>query len=348
MFRTFSGTTANEVWESIASAFVSELKPHLQRSRIGPTFEILHTAISIAEPRERWVVSRQPPLNPAYAIAEVVWIVAGRNDAQFLNYFNPRLPMFAGHGSSYYGAYGHRLRRGLGIDQIERAYRALKSNPDTRQVVLQIWDSRSDLPDEDGTPRSEDIPCNVVSLLKVRGGKLEWMQVMRSNDLFRGLPYNIVQFTSLQEILAGWLEVGVGSYCQISDSMHVYEKDYESVRSFLPMEAPRNTDSLAVGKTKSENLFGELNRRLEIFVAEKASRAEHLQLAVWTEAPPAFQNILRVVSAESARRRNWLDDAIQIMSDCTNPALVESWNRWFLRFSQGIKKRSRARAAKVK
>jgi thymidylate synthase len=335
MFRNFNGTTADQVWQSIASAFAHELHPTRQQSRAGMTYEMLHTSISIAEPMQRWVVSRQPPINPAFAIVEVIWIISGRRDSRFLNYFNRRLPEFAGYGPTYYGAYGHRLRKGFGIDQIERAYNALKVNPDSRQVALQIWDPCTDLPDLDGKPRSDDIPCNVVSFLKIRDGKLEWMQVMRSNDLFRGLPYNIMQFTSLQEVLAGWLGVDVGSYCQISDSLHIYENDYEAVCNFVPTEAARNTDSLAFTKPESEARFEELSRRIELFIEESLSRSEHLRLCTWIEAPSAYQNILRVIGAEAARRRRWHDEAGEIMNKCTNPAFIDIWNRWISRVGEG-------------
>jgi thymidylate synthase len=262
--------------------------------------------------------------------------MSGRKDSGFLNYFNRRLPEFAGHESTYYGAYGDRLRNSLGIDQLERAYKALKANPTTRQVVLQIWDAKLDLPSDDGMPRSADVPCNIVSLLKLREGKLEWMQIMRSNDLFRGLPYNIVQFTSLQEVLAGWLEVDVGSYCQISDSLHVYEKDYQAVKKFVPMQASPNTDTLSVPKAESEKLFSELSQRIDLFINENISKPEHLRLSVWAQASPAFQNMLRVVSAEAARRRNWPDEAQSIMDECTNPTFVQSWNRWVNRVAGNI------------
>ena len=106
-------------------------------------------AITIQEPTNRWVVSREPAINPAFSLAEVIWILTGRNDAGFLNYFNSALPAFAGHGSCYHGAYGFRLRRhfrdgwGRDLDQLERAYLTLCHEPDSRQAVLQIWDLES-------------------------------------------------------------------------------------------------------------------------------------------------------------------------------------------------------------
>src|SRR5437879_1150771 len=111
-------------------------------------------------------------MNIAFALEEVVWIMAGRNDSSFLNYYNTELPKYCGNGPIYHGAYGHRLRKRFGIDQVVRAYEALRRNPDSRQVVIQIWDSIVDLPAADGKPSSEDIPCNIVAMLKVRDKQL--------------------------------------------------------------------------------------------------------------------------------------------------------------------------------
>src|SRR5689334_16561053 len=111
MFHVFDGKTADDAWQKLASAFREEGRAAQQVSRSGLTHEILRAAISIDDPRQRWVLSRQPSINPAFAIAEVVWILTGRNDAAFLNYFNRQLPSFAGHADIYHGAYGHRLRQ---------------------------------------------------------------------------------------------------------------------------------------------------------------------------------------------------------------------------------------------
>ena len=209
MFHAFEADTADETWRAIADEFRGG-RVAGQASRAGSTRELLHAAISISRPRERWISSRNPPINPAFAMAEIIWIVTGRNDSWFLSYFNRKFPEFVGDGPTLHGAYGYRLRRHLELDQLSRAYHTLASNPDSRQVVLQIWDGTVDLPHPDGHPRAQDIPCNVLSMLKVRENKLHWTQIVRSNDFFLGLPYNLIQFTTLQEIIAGWLEVEVG------------------------------------------------------------------------------------------------------------------------------------------
>src|SRR6185369_819485 len=206
------GRTADEVWRAAAGRIGRREGTIEQPSRGGNTLELLHACLVVAEPAERWVLNRRPAMNPAFALAEVVWILSGRDDSGFLNFWNPILPRFAGRGPLYYGAYGQRLRHRFEVDQIRYAFDTLHNAPHSRQVVLQIWDAASDLPIKSGQPRSEDIPCNVCSLLKLREGRLEWVQVMRSNDLKLGWPHNVVQFTTLQEMMAGWLGVNVGSY----------------------------------------------------------------------------------------------------------------------------------------
>jgi thymidylate synthase len=259
-----SGQTADDAWRSAAALFKPDGPSKRHFGRGGDTQEILHVGLTIERPRERWIVSRTPAMNPAFALVEVFWIAAGRRDAALPLYWNPRLAEFCGAGSTYHGAYGHRLRRHFGVDQLDRVYVALQAAPHTRQAVLQIWDGAVDLPNEVGTPADLDIPCNVVALPKVRNGKLEWMQVIRSNDLFLGLPHNVVQFTCLQEMLAGWLGIAVGAYHQLSDSLHVYSKDLGAVRSSIrPLTLANNSDSLALDRRSWDEVMRLVLDRLD-------------------------------------------------------------------------------------
>src|SRR5438309_6192389 len=120
MFRVFEGPTADSVWCEIADAFRNGEGTE-QPSRMGEMREILPSAMSISNPTQRWITSRVPPINIAFALAEVIWILTGRDDSQFLNYFNRQLPKFAGHGPTYHSAYGRRLRSHVGFDQLHRA-----------------------------------------------------------------------------------------------------------------------------------------------------------------------------------------------------------------------------------
>jgi thymidylate synthase len=331
MFTDFQGRTADEVWQKAADAFRAGDCFTAQTSRAGGTRELLHAAFSIYEPKQRWIVSREPPLNIAFALAEVVWIMAGRNDAAFLNYFNSQLPRFAGNCKTYHGAYGHRLRRHFGIDQLERAYLILKNKPYSRQVVLQLWDVKSDLPDDDGREKSPDVPCNVLSMLKVRDGKLEWTQIMRSNDLFRGLPHNIVQFTCLQEIIAGWLNLEVGSYHHISDSLHVYEIDFLHIENSHPCKVERNCDTLMCPKAKSEKYFCDMAKQVEQIINPEIVCGELMERILKLTLPAPYKNILLILSAEGSRKRKRTDLMQKLISECSNLAYRQMFSRWLKR-----------------
>ncbi len=323
----FEGDSADQVWQKAASAFGEEHQLRIQSSRDGDTSEILHSAFSIRCPRQRWVVTRRPSINPAFAIAEIVWILRGRQDSAFLNFWNPQLPRFSGTGPKYDGAYGYRLRHQFATDQLDRAYSALLSAPDSRQVVLQIWDPRTDLPDTSGVPASADVPCNICSLLKVRGGRLEWTQILRSNDLFLGVPYNFVQFTSLQEVLAGWLGLEPGNYVQFTDSLHVYHRDLPRLGQARRDAIGQNDDNLALPKPESDEAFADLERDMLILMSDSLIQSDMEKIARRTR-PPAFRNFTFVLAAYAARKRGWAGTVREMLTECRNPVFKELCSKW--------------------
>ena len=73
---------------------------------------------------------------------------------------------------------------------------------------------------------------------------------MRSNDIVFGLPYNFLQFTFLQEIIAGWLNVDVGEYMHISDSLHMYVNNECSID--IEKKTHVNTEKIGLEKIESE------------------------------------------------------------------------------------------------
>lgn len=326
--RVFDGQTADEVWQSMAEAFRSGHEFVPQSGRNGVAFELMSAAIEIADPRQRWVLSRQPYLSPAFSIAEVVWIVDGRNDLAFLNAWNSRYKEFVGPSSAVHGAYGHRLRVAHGLDQLLRANEVLSKNPDSRQVVLQIWNPANDLPRSDGSEASEDVPCNICAMVKLRGSRLTWTQIVRSNDLFLGVPVNFVQFTFLQEIVAGWLGADAGVYRQFSDSLHVYEHDSDNVRASVPAEHVASTDDYRLPLEESRRVFKLLAGRIEALAAQGLGEKEILGFSRSESLPSPYANLLAVMGAERAARRKFPSVSNELIARCTNPALVELWARW--------------------
>ena len=335
MFQLFQSPTADGLWRQVASVLEGGAA-HEQASRIGTTREILHASLCVEDPRQRWVCSRQPALNVAFALAEVVWMVRGRNDAAFLNYFNTKLAYYAGDGATYHGAYGERLRAAFGFDQLERAYQALTNNPDNRQTILQFWDPRQDFPNSLGRAVAADIPCNVSALLKVRNQRLEWVQIMRSNDLHLGLPHNLVQFTCLQEILAGWLGLEPAAYHHFSDSLHLYEKDVGKFQmSTVAPTLATNTERLSLPKAESDRAFTALETAIECIITPSASfKVVALLAEAEAELPTAFGNWLRVFCAEAVRRRGETNLARDLIAGCTSETLRQLYAAWLGRVTR--------------
>ncbi len=159
------------------------------------------------------------------------------------------------------------------------------------------------------------------------------MQIVRSNDVFLGLPHNIVQFTTLQEVLAGWLGADIGTYNQISDSLHIYDRDLSNVLNPHTRSSSSNSDSFALPKDESEQRFRELAAKIE-YLTRNDLRVDDLgQLANWRNAPIAFSNSLFVLIAEAARRRSWFKQMDWAISECTNPVFIELWTNWLCRMS---------------
>lgn len=346
------GPSADAVWREAVERLRQD--GALQESRDQPTRELLHVALTIRDPRQRLVFAR--PINPAFALAEVLWIMAGANDLDFLRFWNPRMARFADEPAPHllHGAYGYRLGsqprlstaavarlRHEGpsdeprLDQIKTAYEALRHLPSSRQVVLQIWDARHDLPAPD--PRSRDIPCNVMSHLMIRQGRLEWLQVMRSNDLVWGLPYNLVQFTTLQEIMAGWLGVDVGTYTHVSDSLHAYKRHWAALERVEPTKAPipHNTADLRIGSYADwEALWARLVD--EAIALTQHAEADRL-LAVATELkdiPAAYSAWVAVLAAEALRQHGHDTQATAIAARA-NAFWGASWRAWRAARRQG-------------
>lgn len=319
------GRTANEVWIKAANLLLQQQE--IVEGRTGGVYEILHSFISIEEPRQKWIYDRIPPVSIGYALAELVWIMNGDNRSDIINFWNPKLEKYAGKSEFYHGAYGKRIRSHFGLDQLFAAYQALQNVPESRQVVIQIYDTKIDFPIENGKPRDEDIPCNVCSMLKIRQGKLEWSQIMRSNDVLLGMPYNFVQFTGLQEILAGWLGVAVGSYNHYSDSLHLYNRDSLKI-GIGEGTGIENTDSLALNKVESEKIFKEIYLRMKVLATKNVTEDVIYSLGQLDSEFISYNNIMLIIAAYVAQKGKKYDLAKELIGKCSNRLYVIMWERW--------------------
>lgn len=204
-----------------------------QNSRDGKVKELLDFKTQITNPYRRCVGGGGRNINIFFLLAEAMWIATGRKDVDFLTMFNKQMAAYSDDGKVFHAPYGYRLRHwgvaseeefanerveNKGFDQVANAVRLLAENPQTRQVVMEIWNPMFDLGHV-----TKDLPCNDIVMLKIRDGKLITTIGNRSNDLHWGLPTNIFQFSFLTELMAASLGVELGTQTHNSQSLHIYE-----------------------------------------------------------------------------------------------------------------------------
>lgn len=174
-------------------------------------------------PMERVLFSEARDANPFFHFMESLWILAGRQDVEFVSYFNSNIANYSDDGVTFNGAYGYRLRTHFGMDQINETIYLLKKEPNTRRAVMGIWDPQFDL-----NKQSKDIPCNDLVVFLKRDGKLNMTVYNRSNDMIWGAyGANAVHFSFLHEYVARAIGAAIGVYNQISNSFHVYDQNNE-------------------------------------------------------------------------------------------------------------------------
>jgi thymidylate synthase len=206
--------SANELFATVCREVVAQGRRSAPRGMA--TTEVLGVHLCLTEPRRRFV--DVPPvrvLNPAFAVAEALWILSGSDDPWIFTY-NRSLEQYADAGRLQ-GAYGPRMRHWRGeVDQLDHVRQLLTRDPDSRQAVIQLYDPQRD------TQGHRDVPCTLNYRFFVRGGRLEMHTTMRSNDVWLGLPYDVFTATMLHELMAGWLGAELGTYHHHVDSLHLY------------------------------------------------------------------------------------------------------------------------------
>lgn len=169
-------------------------------------------------PEERVLFDRVRDANPFFHLIESLWVLGGSNRVELPSMFLSSISQFSDNGATFHGAYGYRLRRAFGFDQIISAIDLLTKKPDTRQCVMSIWHPGLDL-----GANTKDVPCNNLVMLDVVNGRLNMTVCNRSNDVIWGAyGTNAVQFSMLQEFIAICVGLERGFYVQQSNNFHVY------------------------------------------------------------------------------------------------------------------------------
>lgn len=109
------------------------------------------------------------------------------------------------------------------IDQIKRLIWLLKNDPNSRRIVLNLWNV-GELP-------LQNLPCcHYTSVFNVNQGKLNCHVTLRSNDLFLGNPFNISSYALLTNLLAHCCDLEVGELALSIVDAHIYSNHVDQVK----------------------------------------------------------------------------------------------------------------------
>lgn len=251
-----------------------------QDSRNGPTIELQGTTVvTIMKPEERMVFCPVRDANPFFHLAEGIWMLAGRNDTKYLTQYVASMANFSDEGLTFNAAYGHRMRKHFGFDQLELAVKTLRDNHDSRQAIIQLWDP------VDLYKVTKDKACNMSMDLKIRNGLLNMRVNNRSNDIVWGmLGANVVHFSFIQEYIAAAVGVGMGYLQMDSHAAHVYTN--------LPKWNPIRE------KNYHDDYLGPINAKC------KYSTGEVRDISMVTDAPSFIDDCEKFCNEEYEDLRN--------------------------------------------
>ena len=218
-----SGPTIDDLMRS-AICQISQFGEDINPTK-GQAKEIFGVMLELTNPRAR--ISRtETKGKPFSCLGELLWYLAKRKDLEFIYYYIRAYKSYAEDGEIF-GGYGPRLFDWRGLNQIDNVVKLLRKKPDSRQAIVQLFDSYEIV------EAHKDIPCTCTLQFVIRQGKLHMFTNMRSNDVFVGLPHDVFCFTMIQEIIARSLSVEIGTYKHAVGSLHIYEKSKNNVQDYI-------------------------------------------------------------------------------------------------------------------
>lgn len=121
------------------------------------------------------------------------------------------------------------------VDQIKNALDLIKTNPDSRRIIISAWNV-SDI-DRMALP-----PCHAFFQFYVAGGRLDCQLYQRSADVALGVPFNIASYALLLSMMASECHLTPGFFVHTLGDAHVYLNHVEGLRLQLgrtPKQLPR-------------------------------------------------------------------------------------------------------------
>ena len=125
--------------------------------------------------------------------------------------------------------YGRQWRNFEGVDQLSQVVEDIKSNPDSRRLIVSAWNPK-DIPVmvKSGLP-----PCHSLFQFYVSEGRLSCQLYQRSADVFLGVPFNIASYAALTMMLAQVTGLQLGDFVHTFGDAHLYSNHMQQIEEQL-------------------------------------------------------------------------------------------------------------------
>ena len=268
------------------------------------SLDLLDYSTGFTQPRARIITNPLRPLNIVVAVARFTWMVGGNNRVHDIAYYEPKVGGFTDNGLTVPGScYGNRLFEPRpGLNQLVGVVDQLIRDPHTRRASAVVWAP------EDAVRQSNDIPCTFGVFFHVREERLLMQTIMRSNNAYRILPFNLFEFSMLQELVAAQIGRELGPYLHHAGSMHVYDNDGEMPNTRALADSPMG-QSVVMDAMPHENpmIMSNLLARYEADLRHSCNRKEFDAVLTKADAllQPYWRSLFGVLAMFTAAKRDY-------------------------------------------
>ncbi|QAY74329.1 thymidylate synthase [Agromyces protaetiae] len=178
---------------------------------------------------------------------ELLWFLRGESNVSWLREHGVSIwDEWADEAGELGPVYGVQWRSwptasGETIDQIADVVEQIKTNPDSRRLIVSAWNP-ADIPD------MALAPCHALFQFYVADGKLSCQLYQRSADLFLGVPFNIASYALLTLMVAQQTGLEPGDFVWTGGDCHIYDNHREQVEEQLSRE-PFAPPTLSLART---------------------------------------------------------------------------------------------------
>jgi thymidylate synthase len=168
-------------------------------------------------------------------IVELLWFLSGATNIAYLKAHNVSIwDEWADPEGELGPVYGKQWRswsasNGQVIDQISEAVATLKTNPDSRRIIVSAWNPAD-------IPQMALAPCHCLFQFYVADGKLSCQLYQRSADIFLGVPFNIASYALLTMMMAQVTGLKPGDFVHTFGDAHLYLNHIEQADLQLTRE----------------------------------------------------------------------------------------------------------------